>query len=95
MGDEHHRHEHDQVAEEDGDHRLPPAHAALDQPGGEHVGGDADREPDPQRGHVVGGPRPLRGARRSEVTVPQARIVRLLAQLVEIAAHPAHRLDGI
>ena len=68
---EDHRHQHDGVAEEDRDHRLPPVHPLLHQAGGERVGGDHDAHPDPERGDVVGGPgAPLR-RRRREVRIPE------------------------
>ena len=51
-----HRDEHDRVAEQDGDHRLPPVHPRLDQPAGERVGRDDDAHPDPQRRDVPGRP---------------------------------------
>ena len=47
VGVEQHGHEYDQVAEQDSPDRLPPAHAAGDQTGGEHVGRDADGHRDP------------------------------------------------
>src|SRR5215213_3639240 len=40
---------------------LPPLHAGDDQAGGERVGGDHDRQPDPQRGEMVRPPRALLG----------------------------------
>ena len=48
-----HRDQHDQVAEQDGDDGLPPAHAARDQPRGQHVSGNAYRHRHPQRNVVV------------------------------------------
>ena len=46
----------DGVAEEDGEERLRPVHARRHQTRGEHVGRNAVRHADPQRGVVVGGP---------------------------------------
>ena len=57
--DEHHRHADDQISEHDREDGLLPVHARADEARRQHVGGDADREADPQRCHVVGCPRPL------------------------------------
>ena len=56
VGIEHHRHEHDHIAEKDGEHRLPPVHALVDHARGEHVGRHAGRHRDPQHRHVAGRP---------------------------------------
>ena len=55
------RHEHDRVAEQDREQRLPPVHALRHQARRQHVGRDAVRHRDPQRGVVVG--RPVAAAR--------------------------------
>ena len=87
--------QHDQVAEQDGEDRLPPVHAAADQARRQHVGGDADREADPERGDVVGRPGPLRDRRRRQVGVRQCRIGRIDSQFVQLAGGPAHAgVDG-
>jgi len=39
---EHHGHQDDEIAEQYGADGLPPVHAAGDQSGGQHAGGDAD-----------------------------------------------------
>ena len=56
MSVENHRYEHDRVAEQNGDHRLPPVHARFDETSGERVGRDHHAHPDPERGDVPGGP---------------------------------------
>jgi hypothetical protein len=72
MADQQHRHQHDQVAEQHGEHRLPRRHALLDQPGREHVRRDVHHHADPQRREVIPAPRALRGGGRREVVVVQA-----------------------
>ena len=64
-----HGREHDQVAEEDREHRLLPVHSALNQAGGQHVGEDVDRHRNPERGEVVGAPGAALGAGGREVFV--------------------------
>ncbi len=56
VGVEDHRDQDDDVAEEDGQHRLPPVHALVDQRRGEHVGRDAGGHRDPQGGDVAQAP---------------------------------------
>ena len=48
--------EHDRVAEQDREERLPPVHARGHQARREHVGRDAVRHADPEGGVVVGRP---------------------------------------
>ena len=50
------RREHDRVAKQDRNKRLPPVHAGADQSRRKHVSRDAVRHADPQRGVVVGSP---------------------------------------
>ena len=69
MGVEQDWNEDDGVAEEDGDERLPPVHAARHQPRRQHVGRDAVRHADPQRRVVVGRPRAGGERNRREVVV--------------------------
>ena len=69
MGVEQDWNEDDGVAEEDGDERLPPVHAARHQPRREHVGRDAVRHADPQRRVVVGRPGACGERNRREVVV--------------------------
>jgi len=63
------RDEHDRVAEQDGDEGLPPVHARGHEAGREHVGGDAVRHADPERGVVVGRPVAARDRHRGQVVV--------------------------
>ena len=44
------------VAEENREDRLPPVHAAADERGGQHVGGDAGRHRNPERGEIPPAP---------------------------------------
>ena len=81
VGVEDHRHQHDDVAEQDGQHRLPPGHALLHQPGGERVGGDDHAHADPERGDVIGGPGAARERRRREVGIPERAVRDVLGQL--------------
>ena len=74
VGVEQHGDQHDQVAEQDGADRLPPAHAAGDQAGGQHVGGNADAHRDPERGVVVGAPGAAFERDGREVLVVELRI---------------------
>ena len=88
---EHHRHADDQVAEHDRDDRLLPVHAGADEAGREHVGRDADREPDPERGDVIGASRCARAMRvgaRSALESAGSR--RAAGEFEEIARRPAH-----
>ena len=50
MPDQQHRHQHDQVCQQDGADRLAPAHALADHARRQHVGGHADHHAHPQRG---------------------------------------------
>ena len=61
--------EDDGVAEQDREQRLPPVHARRHQPRRQHVGRDAVRHADPQRGVVVGRPVAARQRHRREVVV--------------------------
>ena len=61
--------QHDQVSEKNGEDGLPPIHAAADQARRQHVSGDANAHPDPERGDVPGGPGPLGRRDRREVGV--------------------------
>ena len=70
-----HGDQHDEVAEQDREDGLLPVHAAGDQRGGEHVGGDLHRHGEPQRDVVVGAPGALRGEGRGEVGVVEAWVV--------------------
>ena len=71
-----HRDEHNQVAQQDRPHGLPPIHPAGDKAGGEHVGGDADAHRDPQRSVIVDAPGALCRRDGSEVLVEEPRIAR-------------------
>ena len=73
---EHHRDEHDDVAEEDGEDGLPPVHPAADERRREHVSRDAGRHRDPQRGEVPELPRPPLRRHRCEVRVGEATVGR-------------------
>ena len=66
---EHHRNEHDEVAEENREDGLPPIHAAADERRGEHVGRDAGRHGNPQRGETADAPFAPRGRHRREVVI--------------------------
>ncbi len=81
---ENHRHQYDRVAEQDGQHRLPPRHALLHQPGCERVGGDDDRHADPQRGEVIRGPRAAGQRRGGEVRVPERTVREIFGDLDEV-----------
>ena len=48
VGVEDHRHQHDDIAEENGEDGLPPVHAAVDERRGQHVGRDAGGHGNPQ-----------------------------------------------
>ena len=63
--------EHDDVAEQDRQQRLPPTHAERDEPAREHVGRNAMRHRDPQRGEVVGGPCATRERRGRKIAVEE------------------------
>jgi len=56
VGVEDHGDKDENVAEENGEERLLPVHAAGDHAAGEEVGGDIDAHGDPQGGVAVGGP---------------------------------------
>ena len=83
------RDQHDRVAEEDRDERLPPVHAGRHQPRREHVGGNAVRHADPQRGVVVGRPRAPRDRQRREVLVVERASSRLGSCRSARRGHPA------
>ena len=68
---EDHGNQHDHVAEQDRYHRLPPRHPLVHEAGRKGVGGDHDAHADPERGDVVGGPRPARRIRRREIRIPE------------------------
>ena len=76
--------EHDGVAEQNGEHRLPPRHPLLHQPGRERVGRDDHAHADPQRGDVIGRPRAPRQRRRREIGIPQRARRHVLVQLDEV-----------
>ena len=63
------RNQHDRVAQQNRDQRLPPVHARADQPRREHVRRNTMRHADPQRRIVVGGPVALRDRDRRQVRV--------------------------
>ena len=63
------RDEHDRVAEQDREERLRPVHAGRHQPRRQHVGGNAVRHADPQRGVVVGRPVAARQRHRRQILV--------------------------
>ena len=68
------RNQDDGVAEQDREQRLPPVHPGRHQARGEHVGRDAVRHADPQRGVVVGRPgAPADGHRGQVGVVERAR----------------------
>ena len=71
---EQHGDEDDEVAEQDGGDSLLPVHAAGDERGGEHVGGDFHRHGKPQCDVVVGGPGAARRECGGEVGVVEARV---------------------
>ena len=74
VGVEDHRHQDDRVAQEDREDRLPPVHPLGDQRRGEHVGRDAGRHRDPERGDVLRAPAPLLERRRGEVGIGIGRV---------------------
>src|SRR4030065_341443 len=85
------RSEHDQVSEGDGEDRLPPVHPALDETGGEHVGRDIHREPDPEGSDVVRRPRPRADAGGGEIPADEPRVEALFrAELEEPVRAPGH-----
>ena len=51
------RHEDDRVTEQHGEKALPPVEPCRDHPRAEHVGGDANAHPDPERRDVPDVPR--------------------------------------
>ena len=59
----------------DGEERLPPAHARGHQACRQHVGRDAVRHADPQRGVVVGRPGAAGERNRREVVVVEGAAV--------------------
>src|SRR5262249_4117380 len=65
------RHEHYRVPKQNRGQRLPPVHARADQPRRKHVGRDAMRHTDPERGVVIRGPVSAADWNRSEVFVPE------------------------
>src|ERR1041384_6283366 len=73
------RNQHDRVAEQDRDQRLPPVHARADQSRRKHVSRNAVRHADPERSIVVRRPVPIRDFDRREIAIEQ----RALADLCE------------
>ena len=72
VGVEEHRDQDDDVAQRDGQQRLPPVHPCGHEARGQEVGRDDYGHPDPERRYVVGRPRPLLRPRRRKVLVVQA-----------------------
>ena len=70
-----HRHQHDEVAEKDREHRLPPVHAAADERRREHVSRDARGHGNPQRGETQHAPLAPRLRHRREVGVEQPALL--------------------
>src|SRR3954468_10046236 len=93
MGIEQHGRQHYGVAEEDGQHRLFPVHAALDQAGRQHVRQDVDRHRDPQRGVVVSAPGPASGIRGSKVPVIERTAFDVAVPDLALSRDGAHGVD--
>src|ERR1051326_3203964 len=68
------RDQHDGVAEEDRDQRLPPVHARADQTRRKHVRRDAVRHADPKRGVVVSGPVAPRDGNGREIAIVESAV---------------------
>ena len=75
---EEHRNQHNQVAEGDRADRLPPVHPAGDQAAGEHVGGNADRHPDPEVGDVKRAPAPFMRGNRGQIAIIERTVLHRL-----------------
>lgn len=56
VGIQNHWNEDDEVRKEDGENRLPPVHAAIDERGGKHVSGNAGGHGNPERGEIPHAP---------------------------------------
>src|SRR5262245_23119125 len=63
------RNEYDRVAEENRDQCLPPVHPRSNKARGQHIGWDAVRHADPERGIVVGRPVAPRDRNWGEILV--------------------------
>ena len=82
---EDHRNEHDRVAEQNRDHRLPPVHAGFDKTAGKRVSGDDDAHSDPERGDVPGGPGSFFDRCGCEIAVPEWTMRNIGLEFHEIA----------
>ena len=69
------RSEHDRIAEQDREQRLPPVHPRRDQPRRHHIGRDAMGHRDPQCGVVVRRPVAFRDRHGCEVFVIERQIL--------------------
>jgi len=65
------RNQHDRVAKQDRDQRLPPVHARADQSRRKHVSRNAMRHADPKRGVVIRRPVALGNLDRREVAIEE------------------------
>ena len=88
------RHEHDGVTEQNRDQRLRPVHAGGHQAGRQHVGRDAVRHADPQRGVVICGPVAFENWNRREITVPQRAVGDVFFEFDKIGFEQGMTLSG-
>src|SRR5262245_46471464 len=83
---EDHRDEDDGVAEKDGDHRLPPVHARLDETAGKSVRGDHDAHADPQGCNVPCGPGAFLDRGRRQIVIPEWALGNVAVEFDKIPA---------
>src|SRR5215212_776923 len=69
-----HRNEHDRVAKQDRNHRLPPVHARFDETARERIGGDHYAHADPKGSDIPGGPCSLFDCGWREIAVPEGTV---------------------
>src|SRR5213078_3283287 len=75
VGVEQHGNQHQNVAEKNGEERLPPVHAARNHAAGKHVRGDVHAHGNPQRGVIVGAPDTAFAGDGSEVLVVERAVL--------------------
>src|ERR1041385_8173616 len=68
---EDHRNQHDRVAKQDRDHRLPPVHTGFDKTARERVGSEHNAHADPESGNVPGRPGSFFDCRWREIAIPE------------------------
>ena len=86
-------HEHDQVAEEDREDRLPPVHPLFDHARGQHVGRHAGRHRNPQHRHVASRPAPPRTRHRRHVVAVVRRAGDVGGEFFDAVVNYGRRTD--